>query len=53
LLLPEPDTDLVKGVLETVNGCHREAAAKVPGGGGIRDAAGAEGIKELDVLTTQ
>ena len=50
LLLPQTDTNLVKGVLQEVDALGLEASAKVTCRGGIGDALGAEGIQEMEVL---
>jgi hypothetical protein len=49
LLLPDPEPDLIEGVHEPDDIGLAEASAEVPGGGGIGDAYGPEGI-EVDLV---
>ena len=49
LLLPDPQSGLVEGLHEPLDVGLGEAAAEVPGGGGVGDASGAEGV-EVDLV---
>src|SRR5436853_5000159 len=49
LLLPDPEPGLVEGVHQPLDIGLGEAAAEVPGGGGIGDACGPEGV-EVDLV---
>ena len=49
LLLPDPEASFVEGVHEPLDIGGAEAAAEVPGGGGVGDASGPEGV-EVDLI---
>jgi len=53
LLFPHPDTNIVVNILKRVDVFRREAPTEITSGGGIRNALGAESIKEVDVLAAQ
>ena len=49
LLLPDPQSGLVEDVHQPLDIRRREAAAEVPGGGGVGDAFGPQGV-EIDLV---
>jgi hypothetical protein len=53
LLLPDFDPHLIEDVLKGLDVVGGETAAEVAGGGGIRDAVGAQGVEEDDVIASQ